>query len=438
MANFRLCERKPLWQLVVKVPRQTSKSLELGNRVHLRLERYLKANEFDYTTDKEAQEILEPALPYFPMPGEAQVEGKIQPFQWEGLTFGGRLDVKLPRLEDRPGVIYDLKTTKDKKWAKTANELICDPQPIIYFKAYENEVDSCRWVYTLTQGARKAWPVDFRPVTSGPVVDSLLKDAEKLTKYVTEKKHPLTVLPPTDTNVCSAFGGCPYRSLCTDISPFRGVNRKEPEMSFADVMNRLGQSVQPATAPPVESPTTENTEVAAVNPPEQALAGPPPLPAEEEKPTKARKRRTKAEVEAAKTLAEAPKPEGATLKECLEIDAAIHGKAQTVEPKLPESKPLVVEMLLLDCMPEGPLAGKVKNVAHFIEQAHEIVKERSKVAHYKFIDYGEGTGAIAAVSMALMADSKEELVLFMNTSLPESKLIENALVAKAKLTIRRT
>lgn len=413
--NWRDCPRKVLWQIVkgIKVP--SGKAAEKGNQIHAKLEQYLKEGTLDYTKDKEALETLEPALRHFPNPGDCDAEGKFK-FKWHDLWFVGRYDALQVKSEINAGRVYDLKTTSDKKWAKDEPELVADPQPIIYFKAFENAVDSCRWVYTLTRGPKKAWAVDFKPVQSGPVVDLLIKDAGAIVKAVTDKIDPLKVPPPEDKSVCSAYGGCPYRSYCTDLSPLVGIQKRDfPLMGMAEIEARMRGSLK-------EEPQTTD-----INPPEVADAGPPPAPEEAKK--RGRKKALPVvapEVASQSMIAASPKPnEVGTVPADEQADGAI--------------PPLTIAMLFIDCLPRGKMGADVIDVSSAITAVTDALREKN-IENYRFLEYGQGAGVIASKTIEALArteaNKKGELLLFLDSRLPESKLVQGELTAKASLVIQ--
>lgn len=372
--EWRSCNRKLLWRIVVGIKPPSNQGAIRGDKVHKELEQFLNSKD---KLDEEYFKILEPAIQYFPPPGQCETETKFK-FEWDGHWYGGRIDAKSAT------TVYDLKTTKDKKYAKDAETLQTDPQSIIYFRAHKDSVENCRWVYTLTGTKRKAWPVDFTPIVSGPIVDKLHADAEAITEAVGHRRLPLAIPPPEDLSICKEYGGCPYRPYCKDITPLAGMFSNKSELSMT--MQKMLERVK--TNP--------------INPPEESDAGAPATP----------------ELTKAELMPTVPEND--------------------LKP-VADTPPLTIAMLLVDCFPMNS-SLKVIDVATVISQAHEQIKKQLDVADYTFIEF-RGAGLLNAATQQLLAELPENadgtLTLFVDSSLRESKVVLTELLAHANVVIRR-
>ena len=148
VSTFRTCKRQWWFQSIMGLPTPQRASAALGEAVHTQLEDYLNDGKLpDGSTP--AGKIATAALPYAPKPFEVWTEvsmsdrkkrdsdtedvpmpGNMPRLFVAGLPVNGFIDV-LDLSGDRP-VVIDWKTTSDLKYAKTADDLMEDPQMILY------------------------------------------------------------------------------------------------------------------------------------------------------------------------------------------------------------------------------------------------------------------------------------------------------------------
>lgn len=253
LAEWNLCKRKWAWRYVAKIKSMPHASAQLGTEVHALLEEFAKTRIMwsyvnDDGTPRRAARIAEKALPFLPPPGAPfSVEGKFTfPSFIEGgrpLFFSGFRDL----LE--PGQVTDYKTTSNFRYAKTEEDLLTDPQGVIY--AYEAlqttgaETINLRWLYLHT-GTPKAKAVEVRVHRDG--VKKEFRRLEVLAREIERVHHGCTDpldLPPEPT-ACESFGGCPHRSRCN-------LSLEERQLSMANFMDQIAQqnaaqqTPQPAT-----------------------------------------------------------------------------------------------------------------------------------------------------------------------------------------------
>jgi hypothetical protein len=113
------CLRKWAWEKIDGYPRPQNASAALGSEVHAQLEDWLQEGKpFDLTT--KAGEVAMAGYHLIPAPGTPHmaVEQEFVLEAWGHRIFG----LKDLEFQDRPEV-WDHKTTKDPKWAKTPEEL---------------------------------------------------------------------------------------------------------------------------------------------------------------------------------------------------------------------------------------------------------------------------------------------------------------------------
>jgi hypothetical protein len=410
--DHRRCERIPLWKHVVGIRPPPSAGQQRGIDAHLVLENHLKGDltvareSLGFDRFRDAWRVVEPALAYLPRPGPDVEAERSWDWTWQGLTFTGKVDVTTPT------TIYDLKTTKYAKFAPTEVELRTDPQGIIYFKEalLRGHIEGCRWVFTLTKGKPRAWAVDFVPVVEGPVVDLLLEHARVIEDRVARKVLPLAVEP--NTSACGDFGGCPYRAHCTDLDPlddiFGSTDRSESMASTEDRLAKFRQSLVPAVA---------------INPPEAAEAGPPPVPPPSKDEAPAEKVKLKRAPKAQMERDMSP-PQGAP-----------QGAPTSAPPSAPPSAPTgrhLLTNLFVDCSPGRP----VKDAAILVDLAHRVVQEEMSIQDYRFAEYGSGAGALRA-AFARVLDVERPDELYLDTDTPEGKIILVECLARCSDPVRR-
>lgn len=437
ISSWRECHRKYAWSYVLGLKKEQNVGAEYGSRVHKGLEQYLKGElPKSGVLHDLIMPVLSPALKHFPTPGTAFAEEKFK-FHWDGVLFTGRTDAR------NTTTVFDLKTTKDRKYAKKAPELSVDPQGILYAKAFPGT--SSRWVYTLTEGTEKAWPVDFTAVRDGAPTNEILRDAKEILDVIHEKKHPLKLLPPEDQSVCNKYGKCPFYDLCTDLSPFRGVMRaKDKDMGLLDKMRAEETKTSPRDGDGVVVPiNTVYVQDAAINPPEVAGAGAPPPPPTE-KPKRAPRKAKQLPLEAAPVqpvqtiegqTTEVVKPTTASSETVGTETAAPVGPSATV---VAGPIPLTVALLFINSKPRGAMAAELFDVQSAITKVKDAMREQG-VGDYRYLDFAVGAGNIAYKTMEVLAGTEQAkngtLMLYVNSQLPEGKLVLGELVARATVVI---
>ena len=290
--TFELCERKWGWDKIARVPRKPNKFLDRGIDLHDIAEAFLKTGALPPETD--AGRVFKPGIKYLPAPGTCIVEGK---FFWypENEPFGivGKIDWER---QDIVG-IGDHKTTSDKKWIKTPEELQTNIQVVTYCartaSAREADEVACRWLYYIWNPKRpKAVPVDFvMPLPH--IVEQWERVAEIGRRMVLRLEQQCEVTDlPYSIEACGKYSGCPYLELC-GIPPAERIKSLMAQLSLKEKM------------------AARAAEKAAVNPPEQPASEPEPQPQPEAQaaaPAQSLKERMQACKGAAPAAATKPPP----------------------------------------------------------------------------------------------------------------------------------
>lgn len=211
LSTYRECGRKWGWYKLDAIKEPEKPSQRKGKEYHKGLEDWLSKQEVP------AIDRLLPAIKHFPEPDTPGLSvERYFALLVDDVVFHGYTDVDVSSsfaLE-----VYDLKTTKDFMWAKSAEQLGQDPQCSIYAlkQMVELSQDACdtRWVYCLTEGRREALPVDkswtFDEALS--VVTGWLPVAKTLRD--TYKAQIKAVDLAFNASQCSAYGGCYYQDRC--------------------------------------------------------------------------------------------------------------------------------------------------------------------------------------------------------------------------------
>jgi hypothetical protein len=214
ISTYTSCNRKWGWYKLEGKKEPEKPSQAKGKLYHKGLEDWLTEG----TVPGEDLDRLLPALKHFPEPGTPGLAvERYFSLLFEDVVFHGYTDVDV-QSSLMPLEVYDLKTTKDFCWAKTPSDLGADPQNSVYALKQMVEVGAkacdTRWVYCLTEGGRKALPVD-RSWTFDEALTTVcgwlpfaraMRDAHRAKKKATELGF--------NASHCGAYGGCFYQTSC--------------------------------------------------------------------------------------------------------------------------------------------------------------------------------------------------------------------------------
>lgn len=286
--TFSACERKWAFNALDKVPRTQTPAQLLGGKGHEQLEGWLRAGQPPtLPLLKDSGALVHFPPPYSPGLQIEEVFAFLVDLESERVVFWGFKDAALP------GLVLDLKTTSDFRWAKTPADLLRDTQAIIYavdgmLSAQATSV-RLRWVYTVTRGRPASQPVEavIDWDTACSVLRSKLYAARKLSAFRQTFGLTAAQLEPNPT-ACGDFGGCEYRALCDPHAPVQPLKGHQMTMSLIERVRasaRVSQATlnQPApvvavtmsSAPPApaapaavqpQAPAAVQPEAPAVNP----------------------------------------------------------------------------------------------------------------------------------------------------------------------------
>ena len=140
----------------------------------------------------------------------------------EDVTLVGyidQLDVRDPTVP----VVVDYKTTSNLKYALTTDELMSDPQAVLYalyaFATHPAQKVIVRFVYVHVKNRTEPGKVVLREITYTP--ESILPYTAGLVSDVSAMADAHATRPdmPKNTERCYDYGGCPWMSVC---KPIRG------------------------------------------------------------------------------------------------------------------------------------------------------------------------------------------------------------------------
>lgn len=363
--SYNDCPRLWWYQSVLGLETPQRDSAALGEAVHAQLEAYMdKGTLPDEST--EAGSIAASGISLLPEPETCWTELKMHDddihFRWppvvlSGIPVSGYID--LCDITVTPPLVLDHKTTSDLKWAKTEEELLCDPQMILYGSFVlgacdkqdipTEEVETGHVVY-LTRGARRA-----RKTTVVLTREHLAREREKLEVTVDKMKVLALVRSPDEVpgepNSCNNYGGCHFRDKCRALGLIGGPQtfaeyfREAPVP--APVNNNTPESPMSAIDPlaALKALKARNAAAAAARTEADTLPAKPSEPAAEA----ASEEEQEVATEVATTVATAPDPDKAAARAALFAKYGI---------KAPEGTPAaaVAEKVLAAVAPEEPKA----------------------------------------------------------------------------------
>lgn len=396
--GFRGCARKWVFKSLLRVETPQGKAAALGDEVHKQLENYLDGKPLDYS--RESGYIAAAALIMLPRPEEVASRGELLTqerkigFEFQNVLFTGRVDWTWKTATDV--TVGDHKTTSNIHYAKTPKMLQTDPQALIYaydaMNRFETPKVNLRWGYVQTRKPYTPKPVDatmesphvveqLRNVVQSDIIpmDRLLRFKEKKSVALGDERVTRVVseVPPTPDH-CEAFGGCPYKAMCPDVSAGERLKSlmSNSNGSFFDKLAKraVDNPVDPVNPPPPAAVAPDNQKIL------EELA-PKVEPPEEKKERKPRATKEKAATESSSNKVR----------------------------------------VFIDCSPVGSSAEM--NTLSMIADAKKIVNEQCEVDDYRFKGFGEGAGAlaVAVVTLAKSGNYGKDFVLDSRT--PEGALL---------------
>lgn len=456
ISTYIECPRKWAWRRIAKIYEPPNASAALGTETHALLEKYLTDGTMpDHVAHPVAAKVASSGLHLLPTPG---TEGMLleRQFRFQSprthYVYNGLKDVEIAPgvpvvtlgADGSAPIVIDHKTTSSiDAYAKSADDLLYDPQAIIYaidsMARFESRRVDLRWVYYQTKGVNRSYVTSQRIESShaAKVFETIEQVASEAASALDLGLQPLDLEP--NPSACNAYGGCPHRHRC-NLKPSDQARSRMSNSLIASLRARVQSTVPAAVVTEVPA-----AGAIVVSPPEATPAEPeapqtlPSWATAEVDPLKAAPKAKvnppEAEEPPAAVVAEAPaeKP-----KRRRRVEASITAEdAASLKTELEEARDAVCGgackgfTLYVDCMPIGKPA---KLVSSFFEKANKDVEEVHKVPDYRLVDYGKGAPLFAASVLEQVQASGKDVIV--DTRTPEGAIVLEALASKASFVVR--
>lgn len=479
ISTYIECPRKWAWRRIAKIYDPPNASAALGTETHALLEKYLTDGTMpDHVAHPTAAKVASAGLHLLPAPG---TKGMLleRSFRFQSprthYVYNGLKDVEI-----EPGVpvvtlgadgsapiVIDHKTTSSiDSYAKSADDLLYDPQAIIYaidsMARFESRLVDLRWVYYQTKGPSKSYVTSQRIDSShaAKVFEVIEQVASEAASALDRGIEPLDLEP--NPSACSAYGGCPHRHRC-NLKPSEQARSHMSNSLIASLRARVQSTVPAAVvteAPkadaiivsppevqeaPQELPSWATSEVdplkaSKINPPEseEAPAVVPVAVAEAPVEKPKRRRRVEAKDPVAADVHASEGQDVATASGVIEHVTVVANitaeEAGALKEELEATRSAVCGgsfTLYVDCLPIGKAA---KLVSSFFEKANQDVDGVYGVPDYRLVDYGKGTPLFASSVIEQALAYGGDVVV--DTRTPEGSVVVEGLASKAKLVVR--
>lgn len=442
MATFMACNRKGGWTYVAGIPDPGNEDTGFGQEVHDEIERLKTVPGALPDRLSKAGAVAAEALPYvedLSVATGAKAEGD---FTYQGRhLWRGRKDLV------QPGEItVDYKTTSDFKWAKTPEELLYDPQAVLYaqheFSRSTRDIIELRWIYL-----RKRTPYAAKVVSVMMTRDHAARAFAALESFADElqghawdapedpvgrHRYVLDVMQPNYGH-CDAYRGCPHQARC-GLSFFR---EKQEEKNIVGLLERMlakdvseaGEGFNPTQEIQTDAPTEALAEESAANdttPVAETAPGQvnPPRrrgrpPGSKNKPTEstaavAAPATNEAMLGAVNTVAQAPSivtPPAPRLSESV--------ARMVPDPVPPTPKPSQhrLSTLYVGCMPQGVI-GELPEFDKLVAEAKVALGPQD----WRTYEYGKGNGLLLDMFQAVVQHRKPASLFVASPRAPEAVL----------------
>ena len=217
IATWNTCPRR--WWYSRNRPRGPEHpAAAFGTRTHAQLEEWLLHGKPPDPDTDEGRRAL-PGLAYLPLPRTAAVEVQFEMPEGAAL-YNGRIDFLFGYDPGRCIVVGDHKTTGDFRYAKTEEDLLDDPQRIVYSrwaaKTWGVDEVIATWVYYRRRGAPKAMTITLsEPSTRTEERFQALHERVGL-PIVQGRSEPIPDSFPRNLSSCHLYppNGCPFKNEC--------------------------------------------------------------------------------------------------------------------------------------------------------------------------------------------------------------------------------
>lgn len=472
MELWFLCKRKWAGVYIHGWRGPEGKGAALGTAVHNHKEKYLRDGTPIDQTDV-AGEIASEGLHLLPAPKSPNlfVEEEFA-FQAPGAWFTGKKDYVV---RDHRVIIGDHKTTGDKRWIKTEEEILLHPQGIIYptdeFRRDDTLLNiELHWTYHTTRKPYRAYPI-WQTVGRNQIEDlffgHVLPEAQQieLTRSVEDPPHMLEF--PPSPSACDAFGGCHLQNVC-NLSPqdrIRGIMAQGSLLAKirgqGTPNNGAAPAPNPFTPPPTQAPQAApgtpppgwdaafqpgaqpnaNTAPQAWSPPQPQVAPAPqpwtppqqttPLPEYQYQNAPPQQPQGGPPVAPQQPWTPPPRVEAAPQEGKQKRKYTKKKSAEVIDGSVPQQEAGEEQdgfTLYIGCLPIG---CEYVSAIDYADAANELVSGENNVPTYGAIEYGRGP-ALLQHALARVLDSNDPItgdVVLMGT--PIERDVQNVFRSRA-------
>jgi RecB family exonuclease len=215
--TFARCPRK--WAFSRVAERNETPATKFGTKVHEILESWLLERKLPSANTQEGRCALE-GLKHLPMPQSEglHIEHPLE-MEYDDVRYVGRID--FIHVAEAGITVGDHKTTKDLSYAKTEEDLLDDPQRIIYShfiaQTFGVEDVEAKWVYYQRFPPASA-VVSFSE--SSAAIEERFQELHNKYSLPIVQAHGVDPMElPPNYEACGDFGRCPFIDQCHKDKP---------------------------------------------------------------------------------------------------------------------------------------------------------------------------------------------------------------------------
>ena len=270
------CPRKAAWQYIAGYEDPGTSATDFGTLVHVELERLKREPDALPNMMSDVGRTAAEALPFVE---DFRLDDPAHPARIEGeFTFHGRHTWRGFKDLSRPGEVVDYKTTSDFRWAKKPEDLLYDPQAVLYahheFLTWPGPTVNIMWLY-LHKRKSAAMPVRLTVTREHAAqgFDALEAYADEMQAAADaaaavappalpiedrrQSTHLYVLSLPANTDHCGAYGGCPHRDRCGDLPFFSPKGNRSTVNLLDKVQYMLAGNHEAPTIPAPPQPVEE-------------------------------------------------------------------------------------------------------------------------------------------------------------------------------------
>lgn len=414
VTTFERCEREWFIKYIKGVEVPPTAAMLFGTELHRQLEVYYKTGQ--QPSNLSAYKAIEHLPPRAP---DLLVEADIFDLglKLEGVPVRGVLDLLVPPRGRKVADLWDHKSTSARKWAKTPEKLLRDPQLTIYARATLERFPGIESVNAAHSYMLKS-PADSWPVHVSLPVDTINENWLQVGSTVRRMKSAALVggweNATPNKKSCGAYGGCPFLGKFCKFDPIEEIVGLLDDLD-AQLTVDEGAQAAIATASAVLPPDAPKPSKLKIEDEPASVAAP-----TEEKPKRGRPAKTK-------TTDQVPAGEGSPVGNPRQISETATGAGSPAVAK--DSAPLE---LYVDCVPTrlNPPRGW-RHLADVIAIKSAAICRERNVPDLRLLPYGEGKALLCA---AIKADPPSGVIL-ANQSEFQPAVLETLLPSAAVCVI---